>query len=43
MYLLAAVSKQEEEEEEEEEGRQLQEMTTNINNLNKNTQDKEGL
>ena len=42
MYLLAAVSKQEEEEEEEE-GRQLQEMTTNINNLNKNTQDKEGL
>jgi len=42
VYLLAAVSKQEEEEEEEE-GRQLQEMTTNINNLNKNTQDKEGL
>jgi hypothetical protein len=36
VYLLTAISKHQEK-------RQLQERTTNINNLNKNTQDKEGI
>ena len=36
MYLLTAVSNHQAE-------RQLQERTTNINNLNKNTQDKDGI
>jgi hypothetical protein len=36
VYLLTAVSNHQNE-------RQLQERTTNINNINKNTQDKDGI